>query len=202
MNTFKTTTDELQNLVAVGKQARDALADAIAWLEQIPATNDQEQHCVVTWHLALATLAQDISESALDLARTGSLRAARMLNRCLSEYAFRAHYYVELPHQATQDTSKVQNIARKIMLPAKDFQGDMSDEKYTDFKAFLSAGDAECKFPQVQKMMHATLSSMKVNKNRDKFMERLEVEYTIGSGYIHGSQDRVPTRGPSLASSF
>ena len=179
----------VEALAAFGFQARKVLLELIKWLERVEnPTGDEERGFVYTWHLTLTTIAWDVSEAAINLGSSGSVRAARMLNRSLSEYAFRAHRYGRSPQSALRDGSKASAMARKVMLPTKTIRGGMSDSQYAAFKAYLEAGPTQVTFEKLRKTMCATVEAFTVSGQAfDKFLQWFEVEYTLGSGLIHGS---------------
>lgn len=79
-------------------------------------------------------------------------------------------------------------MARQIMLPAKQIRGQMSDEQHAAFQNYLEAGPSHVTFGKVRKLMSATISTLGIKQHAfDEFMRWLEMEYTLGSGLIHGS---------------
>jgi hypothetical protein len=179
----------VETLTEFGIRTRGVLRELINWLEALENPQaDDERGFVYTWQLTLATIAWDVSEAALTLGSTGSIRAARMLNRSLAEYAFRAHRYGRSPRSALKDGSMAAATARKVMLPTKKIRGEMMDAQYAAFKEYLEAGPTQVTFQKVRKLMTATLHAFGVQqKTFDVFLQWFEVEYTLGSGLIHGS---------------
>jgi hypothetical protein len=179
----------VEPLAAFGFQARDVLRELIKRLELAEnPEGDEQRGFVYTWHLTLTTVAWDISEAALNLGLSGSVRAARMLNRSLAEYAFRAHRYGRSPQSASRDGSKASAMARKVMLPTKAIRGEMTDSQYSAFRAYLEAGPTQVTFEKLRKLMCATVEAFAVRGRAfDEFLQWFEVEYTLGSGLIHGS---------------
>jgi hypothetical protein len=171
-----------------GLDTRKALLNIIQWLETLEPGNDESRGYVFLWHVALATIAWDVSEAALELGANGSVRAARMLNRSLVEYAFRAHRYGQSPTTAMKHGMQAAAMARQIMLPTKQIRGQMSDEQHAAFQKYLEAGPSHVTFGKVRKLMSATISMLGIKQHDfDQVMRWLEVEYTLGSGLIHGS---------------
>jgi hypothetical protein len=177
--------------VRLGQDARDLLRGISPSVEgRMGDEADEQLKFVLVWQLTLATTAWDVSEAALMLGSEGSVRAARLLNRCLTEYAYRAHQYSTSPKKAERDGIQAGAMARKLMTPAaKSLQHTMSEKEYAAFKAYLDAGPPALSFTKLRKMMNATVTGMGVrDRSREDCLAWLEVEYTIGSGMVHGSQ--------------
>lgn len=174
------------------KQVHVAIENAASWLERDQPELSENEQFVRTWHLTLLTVAADIAPTAVSAASNESTRAARILNRSLLEYGCRAHHYHRAPDKAAVDGLFAQNMGRKIMHPTRDIKGKMSDEQFTGFKSFMNSGDRDVPFPAVQAMMKDALRNFGLNGSTTrKVMRWLDVEYTIGSGIIHGSQAAI-----------
>lgn len=180
--------------VNLAEEARSVLAAVATPLQDcmVAETSEQRKY-VLLWQLTLATVAWDVSESAIAIGATGSVRAARLLNRCLTEYAYRCHQYSTSPQRAEKDGAQATAMARKLMTPARQsLQQTMAVEEFAAFKAYLEDGSNEVVFTKLRKMMNATLSRMGVSDtSREEYLAWMEVEYTIGSGMVHGSQVAV-----------
>lgn len=173
------------------KEAQDCVGAAAAWLENDEAKISDDEQFVRTWHLTLLTLAQEVSEAVLACVAT-STRASRMLNRSLLEYASRAHSYHRAPDRAAFDGLQAQNMARKLMHPARDVKGDMTDSQFKAFQRYMDSGSLEVQFPRVHEMMKDMLRNFGLtNSDMRKFMRWLDSEYTIASGLVHGSQAAI-----------
>jgi hypothetical protein len=184
----------LEPLIAVDAvcKARQALEAAISWLERPALAITDMEKSVRTWHLTLATMAAEISGDALTLAQADRLRTTRMLNRSLLEYACRAHYYHRAPEKAAEDTSFAENMFRKLMHPRRDVRGDLTEKEFKDFRRRMSVGNRQISYPIVQNMMRDMLVNFGLKSDRVReYLKWLDVEYTIGSGLIHGSQVAV-----------
>jgi hypothetical protein len=177
--------------VSLGQDTRQLLPEIIKSLEaHMKAETSEQLKFVLLWQLTLATTAWDVSEAAIMIGSQGSVRAARLLNRCLSEYAYRTHQYSSSPKRAEKDGLQARAMARKLMEPAaSNLKRTMSDAEYAAFKAYLDAAPPALSFTKLRKMMNATLTRMGVkDTSREEFLAWLEVEYTLGSGMVHGSQ--------------
>jgi hypothetical protein len=174
--------------LAFGEEVRNMLRVIGERLEAvIDAEPDDQRKSVHVWHLVLTTMAYDVSEAALSLGAQGSVRAARMLNRSLTEYAFRAHQYRCEPGQAEEDMAQAPAMARKLMLPTRNIMGHMTPDEHAKFKAYLDAGPSKVTLGRIRDLMIATLTSLAVGpKTFDEYVEWLQVEYTLGSGLLHG----------------
>jgi hypothetical protein len=182
---------DIEGRIAFAHKARDAACRTAAWLETAP-TESEQANLVRTWHMALMTLTIDISESAVGAGGEGSTRAARLLNRSLFEYAIRAHHYTRKPSAAEKDGLAIANMARQIMSPAREIEGDMTPDQYKQFKTFMEQGDVDVPFPKIKKMLSSTLVNMRVPEPHHADYRRwMEMEYSLGSGIVHGSQAAV-----------
>lgn len=171
------------------RRVRQRLRSVIEWLERDFGPISEDEKSVKTWHLTLGTLAYDVARSAIESAESSSRRVARILNRSLLEYACRAHHYHRKPSQATSDIELAENMARKVMYPTRAFKGDMSDSQFAAFRAMMNAGDTDVPFPAVHIMMKNTLRNFGLKSGKIKqLMTWLDLEYTLGSALVHGSQ--------------
>ncbi len=174
--------------LAFGEEARETLRSIGERLETgIDAEPDDQRKSVHVWHLVLTTVAYDVSEAALSLGAHGSVRAARMLNRSLTEYAFRAHRYRCGPGRAEEDAAQASAMARKLMLPTRNVMGHMTPDEHAKFTAYLDAGPSKIALGRIRELLVATLTSLNVGPETfGEYLEWLQVEYTLGSGLLHG----------------
>jgi len=182
-----------RRVLALARDTHKALRHVARYLEQKLSSgaviSDEDERWVLTWHLALCTLGKDVAGDAIKTANAGSLRVARMLNRCLFEYGCRAHHYHYDPSKAAEDGLQANAMGRKIMRPTRNLKGDMTDAQFRAFQVYMDAGSFEVKFPRVHVMMENMLKNFGLSSRDVKqFMGWLDVEYTLGSGLIHGSQ--------------
>ena len=112
-----------------------------------------------------------------------------MLNRSLTEYAFRAHQYRCEPRRAEEDMAQAPAMARKLMLPTRNIMGHMTPDEHAEFEGLFSdAGPAKVTLGRIRDLMIATLTSLAIGpKAFDEYLEWLQVAYTLGSGLLHGN---------------
>jgi hypothetical protein len=140
------------------------------------------------WRVALLTAAWDVSEGAISMCETSHYRATRILDRSLSEYAYRLHHYMRHPERAESDALLYLNYLRKILKPTQDVRGD-TDEKFESLQAFLAEGGTTVKYETTRAMREDALQNLGMSeKFIPKFLDHLDVEYAISSGIAHGSQ--------------
>jgi hypothetical protein len=149
---------------------------------------DREKSTLM-WKVALLTAAWDVSEGAVSLCDTNQHRAARILDRSLSEYAYRLHHYMRRPEQAETDAEQYRNYLRKILKPTRDVRDDLTDDEFEKLQAFLTEGGTAVKYETMRAMMGDALRNLgMVEKLIPKSLDELEVEYAVSSGVAHGSQ--------------
>jgi hypothetical protein len=100
-------TDEqkLEDLISLGQRVRARVHWLAEKLEALPWTTDEKTQALVTWRCVLLTLAWDVSESSLILAKhsTEQIRAIRIVNRSLFEYCTRLEFYAYDQERAVKD---------------------------------------------------------------------------------------------------
>lgn len=131
--------------------------------------------------------------SALTLGRTGELRAARILNRSLIEYAFRLHHYVRTPKDAERDYKRIDLFARRLMRATGDYRGAMSKEQFKAYRRFATAAQEDIPRSQLHQMMRSTLMNFGFSGRGDvkRAMRGVEIEYAVGSAIAHGSEGAI-----------
>jgi hypothetical protein len=75
--------------IEVGERVRARIRKLVEELDSLPSEEGPITPALITWRIALLTLAWDVSEGPLTLATANSdqVRAMRILNRTLFEYA-------------------------------------------------------------------------------------------------------------------
>jgi len=183
--------DTLDELLAVGEDVRANLKRKIEWIQttvEAPAGEEFLQ----TWEFVLAMLCWDVSGSALRLGRADELRAARILNRSVIEYAFRLHYYARNHGEAEKHFREVDNFMRKVSSASAKYKGDMSAAQLKRYNAFITSGSHKFGYPRSDEMMKATLLNLgHSGKALDVNALYLESGYSIGSAITHGSQGAI-----------
>lgn len=183
--------ETLDELLAVGEDVRSNLKRKIEWIQTSVEAPDGEEF-LQTWELVLATLCWDVSESALHLGRANELRAARILNRSIIEYAFRLHYYVRNHGEAEKHFREVDNFMRHVSNASAQYKGDMTAAQLKKYNAFIYSGSHKIGYPGSADMMEATL--LNLGHSGDDLasnMLYLESEYSVGSAITHGSQGAI-----------
>lgn len=181
----------LDELLAVGEDVRSNLKRKIEWIQtsvEAPAGEEFLQ----TWELVLAMLCWDVSGSALRLGRADELRAARILNRSVIEYAFRLHYYARNHAEAEKHFREVDNFMRHVSNASAEYKGDMSAAQLKRYNKFISSGSHKFGYPRSDEMMKATLLNLgHSGKALADNTLYLESEYSVGSAITHGSQGAI-----------
>lgn len=97
--------DEVRDLIALGHRVRMRIRSLAEDVDALPEEMGPVGAALATWRVTLLALAWDISEAALVLGEssTNQVRAIRMLNRSLFEYALRLEYYAVDHRAATKD---------------------------------------------------------------------------------------------------
>jgi len=148
---------------------------------------DEQRLSVWCWHTALTALARDISDDTLTSCLNGSLRAARILNRSVLEYAARIHYYTSMPEEAENDTADLQAMVRRIVKPVAQSSG--TDVELAFMRQFYSSGTTRAKQPLTDRMLAALVNNLTSDKEQRKLgFNFLEAEYSLATAYAHGSQ--------------
>jgi hypothetical protein len=111
--------------------------------EEWKAQSGDTAKSISMWRIALLT---GVSEGAMALCESSQYRAARILDRSLSEYAYRLHHYMRHPERAEIDAEQYRNYLRKILKPIQDVRGDMTDERFETFPAFLAEGGTSVRY--------------------------------------------------------
>ena len=180
----------LDELYCVGTTVRANLKNRIKWMKTSVESPEGEEFQI--WELVLATLCWDVSGSALRLGRDDALRAARILNRSVVEYAFRLNYYIRNPEMAQRHFRQVDNFSRHVMKPSATYKGDMTPDQLKRYNNFISSGAHKFGKPTSDEMMEATLLNLgHSGAALDERRYYLESEYSIGSAITHGSQGAI-----------
>lgn len=93
------------DLIRLGHAIRSRIRTIADELNRLPNEEGPIGLALITWRVALLALTWDVSEAPLTLAaaRTGQIRAMRMLNRSIYEYALRLEYYAYAHRRASED---------------------------------------------------------------------------------------------------
>lgn len=181
----------LDELFSAGTSVRANLKNRIEWIKTSVEAPDGEEY-LQTWELVLATLCWDVSGPALRLGRDDELRAARILNRTVIEYAFRLNYYIRNPNIAKRHFRQVDNFLRHVMKASATFKGDMTAAQLKEYNKFISSGTHKVNKPTTAEMMEATLLNLgHFGAALDEKRHYLESEYSVGSAVTHGSQGAI-----------
>jgi hypothetical protein len=157
--------------------------------EQWTAQVGDREKSILMWRVALLTAVWDVSEGAISMCGSSQYRAARILDRSLSEYAYRLHYYMRHPERAEMDAEQYRNYLRKILKPTQDVRGDMTDDKFESLQVFLAEGGTAVRYETTRAMREDALQNLGMTeKFIPKFLDHLDVEYAVSSGIAHGSQ--------------
>lgn len=175
----------LEKYMPLANQAQLKLHDAVVWLSKHPLFPTDAEKLHWMWDCVLVTVALDLSEGATQLSYSGSLRAARSLNRSLLEYSARIHHYARHPDRAAVDGALALNMVRRIMGPV----ASINDPRLDDVRRLVQSGSHDVPFPNVQIMIRSMLKNYNLTSSGTRHFGRwLETEYSLGSGIIHGSQ--------------
>lgn len=149
----------------------------------------EEQRAVYMWTVALLTSAWDVSNAATQCCLSNDMRAARILDRSLSEYAYGLYFYCRYPDKALESGLQYEIYLRKILKPTGQLQGDMTDEEFASLQSFISSGATRITYESTRKIREAAVSRFVVDqKDVDSILNSLDSEYAVSSGYAHGSQ--------------
>lgn len=143
--------------------------------------SDAVAHSLWTWGVSLATLAHDVARSVHILATHDSIRAAMVLNRCLSEYRVRLDYYLEKPDVAAADLAQFDDELRKVLQsrPIDHLEAYLSTCQMQRIRDFVREPNERISRRNVKGMFE------------DVFGDRADavygVHYAIASAFTHGS---------------
>ncbi|HZO92276.1 MAG TPA: hypothetical protein VFB22_00785 [Candidatus Baltobacteraceae bacterium] len=183
--------ETLDELLSVGVSVRENLKNRLKWMTTSVESPDGEEY-LQTWELVLATLCWDVGGSALRLGRDEELRAARILDRSIIEYAFRLNYYIRNPDIAERHFRQVNNFSRHVMKASATYKGDMTLKQLRQYNQFITSGTHKFSKPTSDDMMEATL--LNLGHSGTALAEKkqyLESEYSVGSAITHGSQGAI-----------
>jgi hypothetical protein len=172
----------------VALAARQSLHSASQYLIGLPNFPTELEKSVWMWHTSLTTLAWDVSELAISAALDSStLRGARSTNRMLLEYAARVHLYIASPGLAREHVNESSNMLRRVMKPVAGTPADAPGVEAV--KVFVESGTTKASQPRTREMMAAMVATFVADPSkREPFIDFLDAEYAMGSGYVHGSQ--------------
>ncbi len=161
---------------------------ATSYLVQLPTRETEREKCVWFWHMVLVTLAWDVANVAIAAAfDLPSIRAARILNRSLLEYAARTHLYICSPDLAEAHVAQAENMLRRVVRPVAEWQP--SDEALQAMRDLVARGDTRAQQPRGRDMFEALVANFIADPDqRPPYVDSLEGEYMLATSYVHGSQ--------------
>jgi hypothetical protein len=115
----------------------------------------------------------------------------------------RAHYYVSKPALAETDLGFTTSLAKRAMQAVvRHGTGTGNDEAVALFREFYEYGPGKVEHPGIRDMIKALVTNLKApEKDRNKYIDHLDAEYSLSTGYAHGSQavllDVLDGSGPS-----
>ena len=183
--------------VTIVNEMRSTTARQIARIrnEWTLEATDQER-AVYMWQVALLASLWDVSNAAIRSCESNDMRAARILDRSLSEYAYNLHFYARYPIKALDSAKQYETYLRKILKPTAPLQGDMTDEQFAAFKAFVSSGSTFVSYEKTREIRKAAVENLGILPDYiDTALDHLDSEYSISSGIASGGSQNRPARG-------
>jgi hypothetical protein len=186
-------TDEqrYQDLIDFGYRLRDRIRGFIDAVNAIPDEQGPVGMALTTWRVALLTLIWDVSEAPLTLAaaRTQQIRAMRMLNRSLYEYALRLEYYAYDHRQASKDWINSEAWLKSVI---KIVEGeDITKWTKAERRAYndMLKVQGEFEYQSLPALLQTIFKSRGYpNRERRKAVRHGMNFYSIASSFVHGSQ--------------
>lgn len=173
-------------VVKIGSEAEHGLGAAIDFLTTLPAPRNSDDRFRIMWPTLLAVLAADIGPAAIELGQHGSVRAARILNRSLLEYAGRLHYYHRHWDEAVEHGKESDNLLRRIAKPLASAQG--REPRLKAAKAFVEAGSTSATMLRFGEMERAMCENFDLPPSlMGQYVLWLEADYALSTFFSHGS---------------
>jgi len=169
------------DLAAFSISALSELKRAIRAVVEAPSdATETLTQSLWTWGVSLATLAHDVASSVHILATHDGVRAAMVLNRCLSEYRVRLDYYVENPEIATADLSQFDDELRRVFQakPFDHLDAFLSTSQMERIRAFVDEPN--------ERLGRRNVRSMFDDVFGDRAGAVYGVHYAIASAFVHG----------------
>jgi hypothetical protein len=181
--TYRMSTQLDSDLAVLSTSALGELKRAIRAIVEARSidANEAVTHSLWTWGVSLATLAHDVARSVHILATHDGIRAAMVLNRCLSEYRVRLDYYVENPDFAAADLAQFDDELRKVLQsrPIDHLETYLSTCQMQRVRDFVSEPNERISRRNVKGMFEDIFG--------DRAGAVYGVHYAIASAFTHGS---------------
>jgi hypothetical protein len=180
-----------EDLIQLGHRLRARLRGFVEELNAIPDEQGPVGMALITWRVALLTLMWDVSEAPLTLAaaRTEQIRAMRMLNRSLFEYALRLEYYAYDHRQASKDWINSEAWLKSVV---KIIEGeDIARWTKAERRAYneMVKVQGEFEYQSLPAMLQTVFKGRSYpNRVRRKAVRHGTNFYSIASSFVHGSQ--------------
>ena len=172
---------------SIAHDARNALAAAVSHLFEMPEIRDEKALHVWMWAICLTVLAHDVSDAAIAVSSSSdSLRAARILNRSLGEYAARQCLYFRDAELAHAQFGEALAMLRRVVKPLGKSR---PNQPLSEFAHLLNSGTTKASQPKTVVMFEAQVIMLAPNSPKIAlYVEFLEAEYALSTGFAHGSQ--------------
>jgi len=187
-----TNEERFDGMLALGERVRARIRAIADEIHNQPEKHGPIDAALETWRVALLNLAWDVSEGAFTLAATRKqqVRAMRILNRCIYEYAVRLEYYAIERVTAIEDWIKSRAWLAKLVsrgIDEKD-KANWDAETHQAYADMVSASGKLRRHKHTDMLKRILEARGHDQENAEKGVEHGENFYSIASSFVHGSE--------------
>jgi hypothetical protein len=180
------------DLFQFGNALRSEILEWIRYLETLPSQDDPRAESIIIWMRTLCATIWDTSESVLHLlvAERNHLRAVKILNRSLFEYALKLKYFSYCPDEATSSLKQVRiHLGRMTNATPQNFSPEMmSAENRKTYDDLLAASREKFTFAKITANIKVVLEK---EGRAAEIPALLDNYYAAASGFVHGSETLI-----------